>query len=81
MIIAVVVTLPMQVIGFRVFGITGVAAATSIGALIQNLLLVIAVRRLVGISTQVTPLRTARRLRQELRRQSPATLVRSLLRR
>jgi hypothetical protein len=71
----------MQVLGLELFGITGLAAATAFGVLFQNLLLVVAVRRLVGISTQVTPLRTARWLRQELRRQSPAALARSVLRR
>jgi O-antigen/teichoic acid export membrane protein len=81
MIVTFVVTLPLQVLGFHLFGILGVAAATALGVLLQNVLLVIAVRRLVGISTLVAPIRTARLLRRELRRQSPAALVRSVLRR
>jgi O-antigen/teichoic acid export membrane protein len=81
MIVTVVVTLPLQVLGLELFGITGLAAATAFGVLFQNVLLLVAVRRLVGISTQVTPVRTARWLRQELRRQSPGALARSMLRR
>jgi predicted membrane metal-binding protein len=81
MIVTVVVTLPLQVLGFQLFGILGVASATAFGVLLQNLLLVWAVRRLIGISTVVAPVRTARLLRRELRRQSPRELLRSLLRR
>jgi O-antigen/teichoic acid export membrane protein len=75
------VTLPMQVLGFKLWGITGVAVATAFGVLIQNLMQVVAVRRLTGISTWVTPVPTARLLHRELRRQPLAALVRSLLRR
>jgi O-antigen/teichoic acid export membrane protein len=49
--INIVMTLPMQVVGFQLAGLAGLAAATSIGFALQNLHQVIAVRRRIGVLT------------------------------
>lgn len=46
------VTLPLQVVGFQVAGLAGLAAATSIGFALQQAHLVIAVRRRIGVGTE-----------------------------
>lgn len=56
-------TLPMQVIGFRLAGLVGLATATSIGFALQNVHQVIAVRRRIGVRTEFNILQTFRLLR------------------
>ncbi|MGH8905765.1 MAG: lipopolysaccharide biosynthesis protein [Egibacteraceae bacterium] len=63
LILNLAVTLPMQVVGFRMAGLAGLATATSIGLAMQNIHQVIAVRRHIGILTTFNLPQTLRLIR------------------
>lgn len=51
------VTLPLEIAGFHLWGLAGLAAATAVGVGLQNAALMWAVRRLVGVRTVANPFR------------------------
>ena len=63
-----VLTLPLQILGMRYWGLPGLAAATSAGFIVQQIHLVVAVKRRIGVGTQFNIPATYRLLR-DLRRQ------------
>jgi O-antigen/teichoic acid export membrane protein len=63
-----VLTLPLQVVGYRVAGLAGLALATSVGFAAQNIHQAIVVRRRIGVSTHFNPAQTFRLLRDAAKR-------------
>jgi O-antigen/teichoic acid export membrane protein len=63
---SLVVTVPAQALAYETHGLAGLAIATSAGLVLQNVLLLLAARRLIGIWTHFGP-RTALRSLAEVR--------------